>query len=220
MEDHVLTPPATTPDEDQLLAEMIRRGEVTDPASARGKLLRAAVELFRREGYERTTVRDLAAAIGIQSGSIFHHFRSKPEILHAVVEECIRITTARLKAAAALHEQPADQLRALIRSELEAINGRSADALSVTVFEWRCLPEASQQELLVWRREYDAVWMDVLRRTRPELPADEIFVIRRLLMGAISWTHTWYNREGRLDLDELAIRIWNLAVPGETGSFS
>ncbi len=206
--------PSPPPVADPLIMAMVGRGEITDPASARGKLLRAAVELFREQGYERTTVRDLAAKIGIQSGSIFHHFRSKPEILHAVVEECIRITTARLQAAVAEHAQPGDQLRALIRSELESINGGDGDALSVTVFEWRSLPEQSQQELLVWRREYDAVWMDVLRRMRPELPADEIFVIRRLLMGAISWTPTWYNPGGRLDLDELALRIWHLAVPG------
>lgn len=201
------------PDEGALLRAMVERGEITDPASARGKLLQAAVDLFKRQGYERTTVRDLARAVGIQSGSIFHHFRSKPEILHAVVEECIRVTTARLQAAAALYEEPGDQLRALIRSELESINGEGGDALSVTVFEWRCLPAESQQELLGWRRKYDAVWLDSLRRTRPDLPADEIFVIRRLLMGAISWTPTWYNRAGRLDLDELAERIFKLAVP-------
>ncbi len=206
--------PAPVQTEDPLVAEMVARGEITDPSSARGKLLRAAVELFRRQGYERTTVRDLAAEVGIQSGSIFHHFRSKPEILHAVIEECIRLTTARLQNAIAPHEDPGEQLRALIRSELESTNGRDGDALSVTVFEWRCLPGQSQQELLVWRRRYDAVWMDVLRRMRPELPEDEVFVIRRLLMGAISWTPTWFDPQGRLDLDELALRIWNLAVPG------
>ncbi len=55
----------------------------------------------RSKGYERTTVRDLAAAIGIQSGSIFHHFKSKEEILRSVMEETIVYNTALMRAALA-----------------------------------------------------------------------------------------------------------------------
>ena len=50
--------------------------------SPRGRLLSAAAHLFRDKGFDRTTVRDIAAAVGIQSGSIFHHFKSKEDILY------------------------------------------------------------------------------------------------------------------------------------------
>ncbi len=45
-------------------------------------------------------MRDLAAAVGIQSGSLFHHFRTKEEILKAVMVETIRLNTALMQAAA------------------------------------------------------------------------------------------------------------------------
>ena len=61
------------PDSNPDTAACIRR-------HARGKLLQTAAHLFRSKGYERTTVRDLASAVGIQSGSIFHHFKSKDEM--------------------------------------------------------------------------------------------------------------------------------------------
>ena len=54
--------------------------------SPRGRLLSAAAQLFREKGFDRTTVRDIAAAVGIQSGSIFHHFKSKEDILYSVME--------------------------------------------------------------------------------------------------------------------------------------
>ena len=52
----------------KVMRELVAAGRMTDPDSARGKLLQAAAHLFRRKGYERTTVRDLATAVGIQSG--------------------------------------------------------------------------------------------------------------------------------------------------------
>lgn len=84
-----------------VMQELVDSGQVTDPDSARGKLLQMAAHLFRSKGYERTTVRDLAAAIGIQSGSIFHHFKSKEEILRSVMEETIVYNTALMRAALA-----------------------------------------------------------------------------------------------------------------------
>src|SRR5690606_24593032 len=83
-----------------ILQSLIAEQLVSDPASARGRLLNEAARLFRDKGYERTTVRDLAAAVGIQSGSLFHHFRTKEEILKAVMVETIRLNTAAMQAAA------------------------------------------------------------------------------------------------------------------------
>ena len=51
----------------------------------RAELIAAASRLFKEQGYERTTVRDLAQAVGMQSGSLFYHFRTKEEMLVAVM---------------------------------------------------------------------------------------------------------------------------------------
>ena len=77
----------------EIIQQLVDEGQVTDPSSARGRLLSAAAHLFRLRGYDRTTVRDLGAALGIQSGSLFHHYKSKEEILKAVMRETIIINT-------------------------------------------------------------------------------------------------------------------------------
>ena len=56
----------------------------------RNELILTAARLFREQGYERTTVRELAGAVGLQSGSLFHHFRNKEEILLAVMANGIQ----------------------------------------------------------------------------------------------------------------------------------
>lgn len=52
----------------------------------RSRIIRAAVKLFARQGYYKTTITDLAQAIGLTSGAIFHHFPNKEAILDAVVD--------------------------------------------------------------------------------------------------------------------------------------
>lgn len=194
--------------QDSILRSLIAENLVSDPASARGRLLHEAARLFRDKGYERTTVRDLAAAVGIQSGSLFHHFRTKEDILRAVMVETIRLNTALMQAAMEAATTHRDKLQALIRAELESINGQTGEAMAVLVFEWRSLSEASQAYVLELRDIYEQLWLDVLDALRKDgvLAADP-FVVRRLLTGALSWTVTWYRPDGGLTLDDLTEQV-------------
>ncbi len=195
--------------QNQILQSLIAENLVSDPNGARGRLLTEAARLFREKGYERTTVRDLAAAVGIQSGSLFHHFRTKEEILKAVMVETIRLNTALMQAALEAAESSRDKLRGLVRAELESINGQTGEAMAVLVFEWRSLSVASQAEVLELRDIYEALWLEVLEALKSEgaLEADP-FVVRRMLTGALSWTVTWYNPgRGGLTLDGLTDQV-------------
>ena len=140
-----------------VMQELVASGQVTDPDSARGKLLQMAAHLFRSKGYERTTVRDLAAAIGIQSGSIFHHFKSKEEILRSVMEETIVYNTALMRAALAEAQGTRERLLALIRCELQSIMGGTGEAMAVLVYEWRSLSEEGQAQVLALRDTYEQI---------------------------------------------------------------
>lgn len=195
--------------QNQILQSLIAENLVSDPDGARGRLLTEAARLFREKGYERTTVRDLAAAVGIQSGSLFHHFRTKEEILKAVMVETIRLNTALMQAALEAADSSRDKLRGLVRAELESINGQTGEAMAVLVFEWRSLSADSQAEVLELRDIYEKLWLHVLESLKREgvLEADP-FVVRRMLTGALSWTVTWYKPErGGLTLDGLTDEV-------------
>lgn len=177
----------------------------TDPKSARGRLLKQAAHLFREKGYERTTVRDLAAAVGIQSGSIFHHFRTKEDILKAVMTEAILVNTERMRARLNEAASTRDAIEALILCELESINGETGEAMTVLVYEWRSLSASSQQSILRLRDTYENIWLETLQRAFSEglIEADP-FVLRRFLTGALSWTITWYRADGAMTVPQLA----------------
>lgn len=195
------------------MRELVASGQVIDPDSARGKLLQTAAHLFRSKGYERTTVRDLASAVGIQSGSIFHHFKSKDEILRSVMEETIRYNTALMRASLAEAGTLRERVLALIRCELQSIMGGTGEAMAVLVYEWRSLSQASQQFILELRDTYEQLWLDVLSEAKAAgyFNADP-FILRRFLTGALSWTNTWFRPEGPMSLDQLAEQALSLVL--------
>lgn len=180
----------------------------TDPASARGRLLAKAAHLFREKGYERTTVRDLAAEVGIQSGSIFHHFRTKEEILKAVMTEAILVNTERMRERQARAASTRDAIEALVQCELESINGDTGEAMAVLVYEWRSLSEPNRRSILKLRDIYEGIWLETLTRARDEgLVRADPFVLRRFLTGALSWTITWFRADGDMSVQDLATEV-------------
>lgn len=197
----------------KVMQELVADGRMTDPDSARGKLLQAAAHLFRRKGYERTTVRDLATAVGIQSGSIFHHFKSKEEILRAVMEETIIYNTALMETALAEATTLRERVLALIRCELQSIMGGTGEAMAVLVYEWRSLSEDSQAHILALRDRYEQRWLEVLEEARAAgYVRRDPFILRRFLTGALSWSTTWFRPGGQMSLDALAEEALALVI--------
>ncbi|MBF0353375.1 MAG: TetR family transcriptional regulator [SAR324 cluster bacterium] len=170
----------------------------------RHALVQAAAKLFYKNGYERSTVRELAQDVGIQSGSLFHHFETKEDILFAVMEEVILRITGRLWMASQKPEDPKEKIRLLIKTELQAILGDAHDAMYVMVYEWGSLSPQKSKEILKLRNVYESIWRDALNAGKDAgLIQHDTFVLRRFLTGAMSWTIFWYEPGGKMDLDTL-----------------
>lgn len=196
----------------QLITSLVADGILTDPESPRGRLLNAAARLFEQKGFARTTVRDLAAEVGILSGSIFHHFASKEAILCQVMQEVVQYARARMEYAVSRAKTPRDRLRACILCELEAIHGLAVPGFSILVVEWRSLSAESQKQVLKLRDEYEALWCEVIENALPR--CSDPALTRRLLAGALIHTHSWFKPRGRgLSLSELAEETLQIFAP-------
>ncbi|TKB57637.1 TetR/AcrR family transcriptional regulator [Ferrimonas aestuarii] len=193
--------------------QLIEQGILADPQSPRGRLLAHAAKLFRNKGYQSTTVRDIAAAVGILSGSIFHHYKNKDAILKAVMLEGIYHSMGQMHAALEQAQGPKGKLRALIACELDSMNGSRGDAMTVVVNEWRFLSDGGQADILSLREEYEQLWISVLEQAfEQELLQCPPSVMRKLLYGAITWTDKWFRPDGELSEAQLIDEILKLAI--------
>jgi AcrR family transcriptional regulator len=90
---------------------------VKKPEERRQEIVATARELFQKKDYENTTMQDIMDALGIAKGTIYHYFKSKEELLEAVVEDAVEEYIAGMEKV--LNETEGtglDKMRALITS--------------------------------------------------------------------------------------------------------
>ncbi|MEX2962179.1 TetR/AcrR family transcriptional regulator [Microbulbifer sp. TYP-18] len=195
-----------------LISALVAAGELIDPDSPRGRLLNAAARLFDQKGYARTTVRDIAAEVGILSGSIFHHFGNKEEILSCVMQQVTVYARARMAQAVEAAASPRERLRACILSELEAIHGLAVPGFSILVLEWRSLSSQNQKKVLRLREDYERIWHGAIAAAKG--PQSDAALIRRLLQGALMHTYNWFKPSAKgMSLQQLADEVLNVFSP-------
>ncbi|QEM81299.1 TetR/AcrR family transcriptional regulator [Halomonas binhaiensis] len=171
----------------------------------RKELTRLAGQLFVQEGFDRTTVRMLAQEMGIKSGSLFHHFRDKQEILAAVIEEGTQnaLTQAR-QALAKCSPEPQARLHALAKAHLDTLlTDRNSHV--VALYEWRRLDDEARDHLIHLRDAYETLWNEVIADAIDAgLVKGELALVSRFVLGALNWTVRWYDPDGPRDSGELA----------------
>ena len=184
----------------------------------RGELLRSGARLFRRKGFDATSTRDIASAVGMRSGSPFYHFESKGALLYAVMEEGMRSAIARQQAAigrGAKAGDPASQLRVLVRNHFDVLLGPGSDFIPVMLYESRSISKRERATLAALQSEYEAPWVPVLEalHAKGRLKAD-VKIARLLIFGARNWSAQWYDRRKGVSLDGLADEAMKLFAGG------
>ncbi|HUG26143.1 TetR/AcrR family transcriptional regulator [Piscinibacter sp.] len=176
-----------------------------DEGNRRRALVRAAARLFRRKGFDATSTRDIAGAVGMHSGSPFYHFKSKGALLYAVMEEGMRSALARQAAALATpSDDSAHMLRRLIRSHFDTLHGPGRDFIPVMLYEARSLTARQRAGIAQLQREYEAAWTPVLRSLAASgrLKADP-HLARLLIFGAVNWSVQWFDAKKQASLDDV-----------------
>lgn len=195
-------------------ARQARRGrppksaQERDESERRQEIVRAAARLFRERGFAATSTRDIAAAVGMQSGSPFYYFKSKTALLHTVMHDGMEQAFASQQRAlqALSSDASAHQLlRVLVRNHLEVLLGPDSDFIPVMLYEWRSLSAEQHADVAALKDRYEAQWMPVLARLH-EARALRAHprVARLFIFGALNWSAKWYRPGGSLSLDELA----------------
>ena len=185
-----------------------------DDGNRRQQLLTAAARLFRDKGFDATSTRDIAASVGMHSGSPFYHFKSKDALLLAVMEEGMRSALARqaeaLQGAEAAAAKPAAsqavlQLRRLIRAHFDTLLGPGNDFVPVMLYEHRSLNARQRGALAQLQGAYEAAWTPVLEALHASghLRAP-VKLARLLILGALNWSVQWFDEKKGASLDELS----------------
>ena len=185
-------------------------------STRRTELAREAARLFAEKGYHGTSVGDIAAAMGVQKGSLYAHMDSKQDLLYEAMREGAEAFHA------ALDEVPEDlaapeRIRLALRGHLRVV-AEQLDVATVFVREWRYLEGERRGAILAERRRYEERFRALFRdgREHGELRADLDDASAALLaLSSANWAYTWL-RPGA-DTDALADSFFAVLLDGMRG---
>ncbi len=187
---------------------------IKDEPNRRAEIVRAASRLFAEKGYSATTIRDIAKAVDMQSGSPFYHFKTKHDMLRAVVLEGMEIITRAVGEAAARNGPPREIFDAMLLAHLEQLLAEDGRHFAATLLhESHHLEAAALAELIEQKDGYEALWQKALRDLkRAGDIADDSHVTRLFLMGALNWTVQWYHPNGGRTVRQIARQLSDLLL--------
>ena len=173
-----------------MIATAIEKPRPSRSDSRRTLLRDQAAWLFRQKGYYAASVRDIAANAGMLPGSLYCHFSNKEDLLVEIYEAGISEISEAVQAAIGKKQDPWQRFESACCAHLDALL-KSSDYPMVAV---RVLPDdvpKARARLIELRSSYESIFADLIAELPLAADVDRGF-LRRLVIGALNSTTTWY----------------------------
>ncbi|MCW2857324.1 MAG: kstR2 3 [Marmoricola sp.] len=185
--------------------------------SRRDELLAIAGGLFAERGFKNTTVRDIADAAGILSGSLYHHFDSKESMVDELLDTFQTELWKQYDAIEASDLTARGKLEAVVRASFEAIGEHRNE---VAIFQSDALYLATFERfgyLIERNRKFRTLWTGLLEAgvASGELRADlDIALVYRFLRDTVWVAVRWYRPGGTLTPADVADQYLTILLQG------
>ena len=184
---------------------------------SRQEILRTAARLFQQQGYDATSMNDVAAALKLSKGGLYHHFQSKDEILFNLMDHAMEITQQRVMVPVRAISDPEEALRTLIHLHIEVVLNWRDREVTVMLHENHPLPPNLRRRINSRKKDYihfvETLIAEVQKKRQSRgtvTPRAAAFA----LLGMINWIYQWYQPEGALRGEDLARQYTEIFFAG------
>jgi AcrR family transcriptional regulator len=183
----------------------------------RDRIYEAATELFARDGYHATSVAQISAAAGIQTGALYHHIKSKEEVLWEILRRYTGKALAAATSVTASGDDPVVKLSRLIDIHVEVIVGHRREVAIQTRDAAALNPEHSVQ-LQALRQGVQDCWEGVAARCWPDKRPPEVRVVASGLLGMLNSLWYWFRPERGDTAEGIARQLRDIVIAGLPGA--
>lgn len=178
-----------------------------DPSSERKEqIYRTAARLFSEVGYRSTSMRDIAAALGIKAGSLYSHIEGKEELLWGIVSRIADEFDEALRPVRDEGQAPPERLRAALTAYTEVVT-RNLEYATVLFSEWRQLPPERQAQVKARRDAVERVFRGIIQDgvvAGSFVPETDIKLTAVLALSGANWLPNWFSPRGSLSPQDVA----------------
>jgi AcrR family transcriptional regulator len=185
--------------------------------SRRIQILRRATEVFERQGVNRTSIEDIANAVGIKREAIYYYFKSRADILLKIILPQSTALVMGLGTIINSNLGPKEKLEAAIRNHLDRFNPNYLE-MTVALREDHFLEDEEKAAELreVWN-EYNRQWTRLIEEGqaqgifKPELDPK---MLAHGVLGMCNWMSRWYDPGKSISIEEITAIFFNMVAYG------
>jgi AcrR family transcriptional regulator len=181
----------------------------------REDIIRAAAQIFREKGYQAASMQDIADSVSLQKASLYHHIRSKQEILVVILDQALDGLVIDMQQIVDSDLAAGGKLRQAIHTYLQNLT-RDVDLAAVLLLEHRNLDQELKVRHIKKRDQFEGLWRQVIQEgvESGEFHAVDVSITTFAILGVLNWTITWYQDTGRCSPDHLASSFTELFLSG------
>ncbi len=190
------------------------RPRAADYDGKRKAILDRSAKLFARNGYDRTSMSEVASACRVSKALLYHYYVNKDELLFDILRAHLDDL---ISAVRAVNEKlaPKPRLRALVGALLEAY--RDADSQhKIQINELSKLPAAKRQQLIALERELVLIFSGAIGAVNKNIGTSPRLLkpVTMSLFGMLNWHYMWFREGGPMSREEYADLATQLLIEG------
>ena len=176
---------------------------------------RVIARLFAFKGYHSTSMREIAAELGMNQSSLYHYFKSKEDILFKLMNDAIDDVLAILKEICAADLPAEEKLKKVLRFYTRYYAG-DQERLILLVNEMHSLNKKHRLILVDKQREYVRLIKSILKELADQNRLEKIHpsAAAFAFFGMVHYTIKWYHKKGSLSLDNLSEEFVQIFTKG------
>lgn len=188
----------------------------SSPLTQKERLYSVAARLFAEAGYRSTSMRDIAAAMGMKAGSLYTHISGKEEVLWEIIGRIADEFDAAVQPALTAPGTAAERLKVALEAYVGVVT-RNLEMAAVLFTEWRQLPPERQISVAQRRDRVEGVFRTLLQQGvdsgefAPETPVKLTAI---LALSGANWLPNWYRTGGGLSPQDVANAFSALLLRG------
>jgi len=193
---------------------------MTEPANRRAVILRQAARVLLEKGFDGASMEVIAREAGVTKPGLYYHFKSKTELLFAVMTFAMDELERETFASLVKTDSPQEKLRVILQTHARMITCDKDRAFTLLMTTELGALESEDRRVVVQRlRSYRMLIQATLQQLSGEgrlRPGVDPEVAAHTLMGMVAWLSFWYRSEGRLDGTAIARSVTEMALAAVT----
>jgi AcrR family transcriptional regulator len=197
----------------------LHQGAPRDPRDRKEQILRTAVQLFYEQGFAETTMQDIGRAVGLLKGSLYHHIRSKEQLLFEILRDLHSTSLALIDQIDYDSNAPLEQLDIFLRG-LTVHGGRNAIRLTIFFRDFRYLSDNQQREIISEREIYNHAVRRLIAKAQhlgQVHAAIDSKLAAIIALDVCAGVHQWYRVDGPRSIESIAEESAGLTISGIRG---